>query len=57
MSRPKMDTKAVGPVHMSPQNLQFGKLSMEDKGKTINLETDDEEEDLQDFIEEIEVDE
>lgn len=30
---------------------------MEDKGKAINLETDAEEEDLQAFVEEIEVDE
>jgi len=30
---------------------------MEDKGKTLNLETDDEEEDLQAFVEEIEADE
>lgn len=42
---------------MSPQNPRFGKLSMEDKGKTVNLEIDDEEEDLQTFVEEIEVDE
>jgi len=29
---------------------------MEDKGKTVNLETDDEEDDLQAFVEKIEVD-
>lgn len=45
-SRPKIDTQAAGPVCMSSQNPQFGKLSMEDKGKMINLETDDDEEDL-----------
>ena len=39
------------------ENPQFGKLSMEDKGKTINLEIDDEEEDLQAFIQEMKVDE
>lgn len=39
---------------MSPQNPQFGKLSMEDKGKAINLEIDEEEEDIQAFVEEIE---
>lgn len=44
--RPKKDPQVVGPVCMSPQNLQFGKLSMEDKGKMVNLETGDEEEDL-----------
>ena len=33
------------------------KLSMEDKDMTINIEIDDEEEDLQAFIEEIEADE
>lgn len=42
---------------MSLRNLRFGKLSIEDKGKTINLEIDDEEEDLQEFVEEIEADE
>ena len=42
---------------MSSRNLRFGKPSMKDKGKTINLETDDEEEDLQAFVEEIEADE
>jgi len=30
---------------------------MEDKGKTVNLEMDDEDEDLQAFVEEIEADE
>jgi len=29
-----------------PQNPWLRKLSMEDKGKTVNIETDDEEEDL-----------
>ena len=42
---------------MSLRNPWFVKLSMEDKGKTVNLETDDEEEDLQAFVEEIKVDE
>ena len=52
-----MDTQAAGPVRMSLWNPRFGELFMEDKGKTVNLETDDEEEDLQAFIEEIELDE
>lgn len=42
---------------MSPQSPWFGKLSMEDKGKIVNLEADDEEEELQAFVEEIESDE
>ena len=57
MPRPKTDRQVVGLVHMSSRNSRFDKLSMEDKGKTINLETDDEEEDLQAFVEEIEADE
>lgn len=35
---------------MSLGNPRFGKLSMEEKGKTINIETDDEDEDLQAFV-------
>jgi len=42
---------------MSLRNLQFGKLSTEDKGEAVNLEMDEEEEDLQAFVEEIKVDE
>jgi len=53
--RPKKDPQGVGPFRMSPQNPQFGKLSTEDKGKTVNIESDDEEEDLHAFIEEIEL--
>lgn len=55
--RPKTDTQATRLVCMSPQNPWFGKLSMEEKGKNVNMETDDEEEDLQAFVKEIEVDE
>ena len=54
---PKTDTQVAKPIRMSPRNLRFGKLSIEDKGNIVNLETDDEEGDLQAFVEEIEVDE
>lgn len=39
---------------MSPQNLRFGKLSMEEKGKVVTIETDDKEEDLRALVDEIE---
>lgn len=39
---------------MSPQNPQFGKLLMEEKGKAVTIETFDEEEDLQALVDEIE---
>ena len=42
---------------MSSRNTQFSKLSMEEKGKAVTIETDDEEEDLQALIDEIEIDE
>lgn len=32
---------------MSPRNIRFSKLSMEEKGKAVTIEIDDEEEDLQ----------
>lgn len=54
MPRPKKDTQATGPVRMSPWNPQFGKLSMEEKGKAITIETNNEEEDLQALADEIE---
>ena len=38
---------------MSPRNLWFSKLSMEEKGKVFTIETYDEEEDLQALIDEI----
>ena len=56
-SRPKKDRQVAGPVYMSSRNPQFDKLSMEEKGKDITIEIDDEEEDIQAFIEEIELDE
>lgn len=55
--RPKKDPQAVRAIRMSSRNPRFGKLSTEDKGKLVNIEIDDEEEDLQDFVEEIEPDE
>ena len=44
--RPKKDKQAIRPVRMSSRNPQFGKLSMEGKGKDVIIKTDDEEEDL-----------
>ena len=38
---------------MSPRNPKFGKLSMEEKGKVVNIEINDEEDDLQAFIAEV----
>lgn len=55
--RPKTDKQAAGPVCMSPRNLQFGKLSMEEKGKAITIESDEEEEDIQALIVEVEEEE
>lgn len=57
MPRPKKDKQAMGLVRMSPRNSRFGKLSMEEKGKAVNIETDEEEEDLQALIDEIEANE
>lgn len=51
--RPKKDKQAMGLVRMSPRNPQFGKLSMEEKGKAVTIETDDEKEDLQALVDEI----
>ena len=39
---------------MSPRNPRFGKLSVEEKGKVVTIETDDEEEYLKALIDEIE---
>ena len=40
----------MGPVCMSPRNLWHSKLSMEEKGKVITIESDEEEEYLQALI-------
>lgn len=46
MSRTKKDKQEMGPVHMSPRNLRFRKLSMEEKGKIVTIKIDEEKEDL-----------
>ena len=38
------------PIHVSPQNPLHTRLTMEEKGKVINIETYEEEEDLEDLI-------
>ena len=45
------------PVHVSPRNLLQTKLTMEEKGKEINLEIDKEEEDIEEILVEEEEDE
>lgn len=57
MPRPKKDKQAMGPVRMSPRNPWFGKLSMEENGKVVTTETDEEEEDLQALIAKVEEEE
>lgn len=57
MLRPKKDLQVAGPIRMSPRNPWFGKLSMEEKGKIVNVESDDEEEDPPTFVEEMEPEE
>ena len=44
----------MGPVHMSPRNPRFYKLSMEEKVKVVTIETEEEEEDLQALITKVE---
>lgn len=48
--QPKKDKQVVGPICMSPRNPQHRKLSMEDEGKAVTIETNEEEEDLQALI-------
>lgn len=57
MPRPKKDKQAMGPVRVSPSNMWFGKLSMEENGKVVTIETYEEEEDLQALITEVEEEE
>ena len=38
------------PVHVSSRNPLGSKLSMEEKGKAITIETDEDEEDLEDLV-------
>ena len=46
MPMPKKDKKPMIPVRMSPRSPLRTKLTMEEKGKVVNVETDEEEEDL-----------
>ena len=48
--RPKKDKQVMGPVCMSPRNPRHNKLSMEEKGKAVTIETNEEEEDLKALI-------
>lgn len=48
--RPKKDKQKMVPVCVSPRNLLRTKLSMKEKGKAVTIETDEEEEDLEDLI-------
>ena len=50
MLRPKKDKQPMISVCMSPRNPLRTKLTMEEKGKVVNLETDEEEEDLEDIL-------
>lgn len=50
MVRPKKQKQEMVPLHESLQNLLRTRLTMEEKGKVINIETDEEEEDLKDLI-------
>ena len=57
MPRPKKDKKPMIPVCMSPRNPLRTKLTMEEKGKVVNVETNEEEEDLEVILVEEEEDE
>jgi len=46
--KPKKEKQVMVPVHVSLRNPLRTRLTMEEKGKTINIETD--EEDLEDLI-------
>lgn len=50
MLRPKKDKHPMILVCMSPRNPLRTKLTMEEKGKAVNLETNKEEEDLEDIL-------
>ena len=50
MPRPKKDKQHMVPVRVSPRNLLRTRLTMEEKGKAINLEADKEEEDFQEIL-------
>lgn len=53
--RPKKDKQAMVPVHISHRNSLRTKLTMEEKGKAINLEADEEEEFEEILVEEEDV--
>lgn len=44
--RPKKDKQAMAPIRVSPWNPLCSKLLMEEKGKVVTIETDEEDEDL-----------
>ena len=48
--RPKKDKQGMVLVRVSLWNSLCTKLSMEEKGKVVNIATDEEEEDLQDLV-------
>lgn len=48
--RPKKDKQLMILVHVSPQNLLRTRLTMEENGKAVDLETNKEEEDIEDLI-------
>ena len=50
MPRPKKDKQPMVSVHMAPRNPLRTKLTKEEKGKEINLEADEEEEDLEEIL-------
>lgn len=55
MSQTKKNPQVAISVQKSPRNLRFKKLLMEEKGKTVTIESDEEEEDPSTFVEEIEL--
>jgi len=49
MPRPKKDKQEMALVRVSLQNPLHNKLSMEEKGKAVTIEIDEEEEDILDL--------
>lgn len=49
-SRPKKDKQAIIPIHMSSRNLLCTQLTMEEKGKAVTMEIDEEEIDLEELM-------
>ena len=50
MPRPKKDKQPMVLVRVSPKNLLRMRLAIEEKGKAINLEADEEEEDFEEIL-------